>query len=186
MKKLMVDMDNVITDGRYLDYINEFLNTDYKLENQTEYYLQDLVGDRVDEFWKEFGNKNVYQDAPLIEGCYKALEELNKKYEVYIVTAYFWGGSNEAISNNIKDKYNYLTEKLPFISPQNFIFTSNKHLIDSDIVIDDRINNLSNGKLKLLFNAWHNRNISNDEIKEKGIVRVYNWNDVLREIENYN
>ena len=34
MKKLMVDMDNCITDALFIERVNEFLNTNYKLEDQ--------------------------------------------------------------------------------------------------------------------------------------------------------
>ena len=39
MKRIMIDMDNVITDGRFLDFINEFLGTNYKLNHCKNYYL---------------------------------------------------------------------------------------------------------------------------------------------------
>ena len=35
----MVDVDNVITDSDFLDLINEFLGTNYKLIDLEKYYL---------------------------------------------------------------------------------------------------------------------------------------------------
>lgn len=51
MKRIMVDMDNVITDSIFLELINEFLGSNYKLEELKGYYLQELVKDRKEEFW---------------------------------------------------------------------------------------------------------------------------------------
>jgi 5'(3')-deoxyribonucleotidase len=59
----------------------------------------------------------------------------------------------------------------------------NKNLIHSDIAIDDRIDNLQNADEKYLMNAWHNRKISEEELKEKGIVRVYTWQDILKQLD---
>ena len=143
MKRLMIDMDNCITDALFMDRINEFLGTNYKLEEQTEFRLQKITGDRIDEFWQFMKDKSFYDDAPLIKGAYKALEILNKKYDLYIITAFIYPNSNPDISsNNLKFKYEYLKKKLPFISPKQYIFIENKNLIHSDIAIDDKITHL--------------------------------------------
>ena len=173
MKRLVVDMDNCITNALFIDRINEFLKTNYVLEEQKEFKLQNLAGNRISDYWKFMKDKSFYDDAPLIDGAYDVLETLNKKYELYIVTAYLYLDSNPDISaNNLKEKYEYLKRKLPFISPKQYIFIDNKNLIESDIAIDDRIENLENSKTKLLFSAWHNKKISSELLNEKGIVRV--------------
>ena len=180
MKKLMVDMDNCITDALFIERVNEFLNTNYKLEDQEDFELQNLTGERKDEFWKYMENKSFYDDAPLIEGVYDALKILNEKYELYIITAFIYKNSSPDISgNNLKFKYEYLKRKLPFISPSQYIFTENKNIIHSDIAIDDKIVNLSNADKKILITAWHNKNIKEEELNEKGIVRVCTWKDIL-------
>jgi len=51
MKTLMIDIDNVITNSIFLDLINEFLDTKYKLTDLQEYYLQTLIKSREEEFW---------------------------------------------------------------------------------------------------------------------------------------
>ena len=136
MKTLMVDMDDVITDGMFLQYINEFMKTDYKLDDISDYYyVQKLIGDRYD-FWDYISNKNFYQDAPLLDGCYEALEKLNKIYDIYIVTAYLWTESRDISGNNLRNNYNYLREMLPFIGPEKYIFASNKRIINFDIRIE--------------------------------------------------
>ena len=88
MKTLMIDMDNVITDSIFLDLINEFLGTNYKLLDLKNYYLQELISDRKEEFWKFVRNKNFYEGASLLDDCFEVLESLNTKYDIYIVTAY--------------------------------------------------------------------------------------------------
>jgi len=51
-------------------------------------------------------------------------------------------------------------------------------MIPFDIKIDDKITNLDNSTTKILFNAWHNKTISEEELKDKNVIRVYNWKDI--------
>lgn len=186
MKILLIDMDNCITDPKILEYINEFSNTNYKLEEQTDFYLQNLIKDKKNEFYYFLSTKNLYEDCPLKEDCYEVLEKLNKIYDIYIVTSYLWKDKTDSSAHNLKNKYNYLREKLPFIDPSKYIFTTNKNIIKGDISIDDKLSNLHTNK-KLLFTAWHNKQIPENELKEKGITRVNTWNDILKELEgDYN
>lgn len=186
MKTLLIDMDNCITDPKILEYINEFSNTNYKLEDQKDFYLQNLIKDKKNEFYDFLSTKNLYEDCPLKDNCYEVLEELNKKYDIYIVTSYLWKDKTDSSAHNLKNKYNYLREKLPFIAPSKYIFTTNKNIIKGDISIDDKISNLHTNK-KLLFTAWHNKQIPENELKEKGITRVNTWIDILKELEgDYN
>ena len=187
MKRLMIDMDNCITDALFMDRINEFLGTNYKLEEQTEFRLQKITGDRIDEFWQFMKDKSFYDDAPLIKGAYKALEILNKKYDLYIITAFIYPNSNPDISsNNLKFKYEYLRKNLPFISPKQYIFIEDKEIIQSDIAIDDRLKHLKSAKTKILFDAWHNRNISDETLKEQGVIRVHTWKEIMKILDNNN
>lgn len=178
MKKIMIDMDNVITDGVFLNYINEYFNQDYKLGDFKEYcYVQGLVGDNND-FWEFVSKKNFYENAPLISNCYEVLKKLNKKYELYIVTAYLWNESKDISGINLMNKYNYLRNMLPFINPDKFIFASNKRIMNFDIRIDDRISNLDGAEIKLLFNAWHNQEYDSEELNKNNIIRVDGWKDI--------
>lgn len=180
MKKetLMVDMDNVITDGLYFEYIGEFLGRDLRKEKVTTYFLQELVGDRKNEFWEWIKDKNFYEGTPLLSGCLEVLEKLNEKYELYIVTAYLWKDEIDASGENLKNKYYYLKEMLPFIKPEQYVFTTNKSIMNFDIRIDDRLNNASGSRVGLLFDAWHNQEYTAEELEKYSVRRVMNWNEV--------
>lgn len=176
MKRLMVDMDDVITFGGFFRSVCKFLGEDIDINTVNTYFLQELLGDRKDEFWKSVEDENFYQDLPLMDGCYEVLEKLNKHFDIYIVTAYLWDGIPDVSGKNLKNKYHYLKENLPFIDPSKYIFTTNKSIIDFDIRIDDRLHNLDGAETKILFDQWHNRNIGEDELV--GVDRVYNWYDI--------
>lgn len=108
MQTLMIDMDNVITDGVFFDYIQEFLGKKISLEEVNTYYLQDLIEEQKEEFWEWVKEKNFYKDAILFKDCYETLKKLNKKYDLYIVTAYLWKDTIDLSGANLKNKYNYL------------------------------------------------------------------------------
>ena len=78
----------------------------------------------------------------------------------------------------MKNKYKFLYEKLDFIEPRNFIFTADKSIVNCDIKIDDKINNIEGAKTKLLFTAWHNKNLTDEELESQNIIRVDNWKEI--------
>lgn len=178
MKRIMVDVDNVITDSIFLDLINEFLKTNYVLNDLKGYYLQELIKDRKKEFWEYVRDRNFYERATLFADCYEVLKQLNAVYDVYIVTAYLWNDTIDISGDNLRNKYYYLREMLPFIEPDKYIFTTNKNLMNFDIKLDDKLENLEGADIKLLFTAWHNRDLRDVDLKNKNVIRVNNWCDI--------
>ena len=178
MKTLMVDMDNVITDGIFLDLINEFLGKNYRLNDLKNYYLQELIEDRKEEFWDYVKDRNFYEGATLFNGCFEVLEKLNEKYDIYIVTAYLWNDCIDLSGKNLCNKYYYLRVMLPFIGPNKYIFTTNKNLMRFDIRIDDKLENVIGTQIGLLFDAWHNRDLDDKYLKENDVIRVNSWDDI--------
>lgn len=186
MKTMMVDMDNVITDGNFTIFLEEFLGKKVDLDSSKIYYKQEIIKGREKEFKQIYQYKNLYENAPLLEGCYEVLKRLNEKYDIYIVTSYIWGKNIINPEENLKNKFQYLKEKLPFINPNKYIFTQNKKLMSFDIRIDDRIAELENGKIKLLFDSWSNNTITEEKLKKENIIRVKNWYEIesiLNEID---
>lgn len=180
MKKLMIDMDDVICTGGFMKIVNKFLNTSYTMEDVKGYYIQDLIPKEKNIEWINFfKNNNFYDYAELIPDAYDVIEELNQKYELYIVTAYVLKDSEEISGLLLKNKFEYLYKKLPFISPNQYIFINNKQLLDSDIIIDDKLSNLKgSAKMKILFPAYHNKNITKEEMEKEGVISVKNWKDI--------
>ncbi len=176
-KRLMIDMDDVITDGTFKNQLEDFIGE--KIDtNKTGYYLQNALGDRKEEFFNK-GPLDMYENAPLKEGAYEAIKKLNEVYEVYIVTNYCIPDAHFQEGNHLKFKMEYLQKHLPFLKTDQILFIDNKELIDFDIRIDDSIRHLTNGEVLLLFDAYTNQNLTNEELKSKNIKRVMNWQEVL-------
>ena len=178
-KRIMVDMDDVITTGGFLHLVNEYLKANYKEDDFESFYMQDVVPDK-DEFFKWFKTYNMYDFCTLTPDVYEVLEELNKNYEIFIGTSYMIRDIIKDTGFLLPQKYEFLINTFPFLNPNNFIFLGNKSVLNCDIKIDDRIDNLDGAKTKILFTAWHNKNISKEELNNNGIKRADNW----KEIEN--
>ena len=73
----------------------------------------------------------------------------------------------------------YIFNRRIYQCPKKFIFLSDKELVDADIRIDDSVDKLKGkAEMKLLFTAYHNKNIADDELKEKKLTRVNSWKEI--------
>lgn len=181
-KKLMIDMDDVICDGGFLYLINKFTNKNYVIDDFANYFMQDVIPiDNKNEWLKFFANNNMYEKAELIGNARDVIQKLNEKYDVFIVTAYIIKDDFSVSGKLLKDKFDWLQINLPFISPYNYVFASNKDIIDCDIKIDDKLSNLTgniNTQTKLLFTAYHNKKLTNEVLNDAQVQRVNSWDEI--------
>lgn len=173
----MVDMDDVICTNGFLYMINKFLGSNYTYDDFSDFYMQDIVPNK-DEFFEWFMNQNMYDYCELMPNCYDVLRELNEEYELYIVTDYVWREISDKSGYIVEQKFNWLRDNLPFIKPQQYVFLVNKSILNMDIRIDDKINNLDGSDVKLLFSSYHNKNYSLDYLKSNGIERMNSWLEI--------
>lgn len=183
MRKIMIDLDDTIVEGGYLQVLNEYKGTNYTYDDTTDYFVESLLKpEEVDDYLEYFyNNVNVYDYTTVKENAIEVIKQLSEKYDVYIVTAYLDKRKPDKSGVVVYNKHMWLINNLPFINPKNFIFTSHKDLVDCEIKIDDKVSNLKgHGKLKLLMDGYHNRKYSDEELKKLGITRVKDWNEVKK------
>ena len=88
-------------------------------------------------------------------------------------------GAERKSAKLFADKYNFLIRELPFLNPEDIIFTNSKNIFKADVQIDDRLPNLQGEvKTKLLFDAYHNRTITDEELQIQGVKRVKSWKEI--------
>lgn len=181
-KKLMIDMDDVICNGGFLYLLNEFTHKNYVANDFQNYYMQDIIPIEKKQEWFNFLNKNnMYEHAEFIGNARKSIKKLNEIYDVFIVTAYIIKDEPSISGKILKDKFDWLQENLPFIAPSNYAFVQNKDIIDCDIKIDDRLLNLTGNvhtTTKLLFSAYHNKKVTDEELNNLNVKRVNNWDEI--------
>lgn len=179
-KSIMIDMDDVITMPTIVEAIEAFSGKKIDLTKLDGYYIQDVLSDEEKkEFFSNFGEMNLYESAIPFAGCVEAIKKLNECYDIYFVTDFVWGEAVDASGVNAKNKYDFFRHFFSFINPKNIIMGGVKTIIHTDIKIDDRMCNLANANEKLLFSAYHNMDLSDEELTNENVTRVNDWNEIL-------
>lgn len=185
-KDLLLDVDEVICFSGYLEAVNDFLNTNYTIDDFDKYYIdaQVVPKEKISEFNEFVSKRNLYNYTSFLPGAIETIKKLNEKYNIYILSACINPFDLDNSGIQFKNKYDFLRKNLPFINPRNFIFTSSKHMLKADIQIDDYIVNFdSDVKLKILFPAYHNKDLDENLLKEKNIIRAgYDWKTGWEEV----
>lgn len=180
-KKILLDLDNVICNPGYLTLLNKFLNTNYKIDDFTTYFFDDIIEDEDEKIKLNYFylQHNLYDEAEMMPNVYEILKKLNDQYDIYICSACISSYLKDKAGKCYMDKYNYLIKTFPFLKPENFIFTNSKNIIKADIQIDDRLSNLRNDiPLKILFTSYHNKEIKEEYLEQLKIIRVDNWKEI--------
>jgi 5'-nucleotidase len=167
MKKLIIDMDGVMS-----DVYNQLARLE-KRDSGTDINMNDLIG--ITEL-EAFPNCKIhvhesgfFRTAPVMDGSQEAVKYLNNKYELYIVSA------GMEFPNGLREKYDWLGEHFPFITWEQIVLCGSKRVISGDIMIDDYAKNLTHfpGE-KLMFTQPHNQLTEYPDFK-----RVNSWQEIL-------
>ena len=168
MKRLIIDMDDVITDatGQFIDY--------YEQEFGVRVERSVLNGKGEGEGFP--GNHDILRQFPYRDNFFRTmranenarevLEKLNRKYELFIVSAAM------EFPQSLGEKLAWLNEHTPFLNWKQFVFCGSKAIVHGHYMIDDLAYNLEkfNGE-KLIFSAPHNLHVNHFQ-------RLNNWREV--------
>lgn len=186
-KKVLLDIDEVVCFSGFLPVLNEFLGTNYQIDDFTQYYLEEevLPKEFIPDFHEFLSYRNLYENPDFLPGALDSLSRLSEYYDFYVCSSCINTEDLENSGRIFKDKFELLIRYLPFLDPRKFVFTSTKNIFKADIQIDDRLQNLDPEiPTKILFPSYHNRNITDEELKEKGIDRAgYEWRTGWEELE---
>lgn len=187
-KDLLLDIDEVFCFPGFLDAINDFLGSNYVIDDFSDYYMDEaaIPKERFNEFNEFLNTRNLYENAQILPYAQEVLKILNEFYNIYPCSSCINPFNIIGSGRLFVDKYNFLITSLPFIKPEHFIFTNAKHLFRAAIQIDDRVSNLDESiETKILFPSYHNKEIQNDELVKKGILRAgYDWRTGWLEVAN--
>jgi 5'-nucleotidase len=167
-KRLLVDMDGVMADvySQFVAYEEREFGYRQPIEN--------MLGKKEHDVFKNLSaylySKGFFRNAPVMEGSIEAIKTLNKKYELFIVSAAM------EFPTSLHEKYEWLEEHFPFISWKQMVFCGLKTVVQGDIMIDDHYKNLDffEGRT-ILFTQPHNFGVG-----EKNHERVHSWEDISR------
>lgn len=169
MLTIAVDMDEVIADAA--KKLKAWYQRDYgKIFTEAELYgknLDDAAAPGHAGVFHQYANTpGFFRDLEMMPGVDSILEQINNSYGLYLVSAAM------EFPNSLKDKFDWIEEKLPFITWKQICLCGSKSIIQTDIMIDDRIRNFRNFKgRKILYSAHHN-------MLETGYERVSDWKEI--------
>lgn len=187
MKTILIDVDDVMCPNHFLPVLNSYLGKNY-----TENDIDDVKFEKVffpdekerNKFYDYYLSVDSYQGLTFYKDAKRVIKKFCKKHRVLILTSACHYERTLEMGRQYTDKWNFLLKELPFFPPENILYSSQKDVFKADLLIDDRVENLTGDyKFKLLYTCFHNKNISDKELKEKGIVRVNNWKEIEKFVD---
>lgn len=173
METLSIDMDEVITDTakKLKDWYTKEFGIIFSEEELKGKDLKEVVApEHFSKFHEYLNLPGFFADLKVMPDAVDVLEKLNKKYELFIVSAAL------EFPNSLKDKFDWISEKLPFINWKQICLCGTKSIVQTDIMIDDRARNFSHFQgRKILYTCHHN-------IFEKDYERVKNWKEIEKKL----
>src|SRR3984893_10313614 len=168
--RIAVDMDEVIADAfsKHLRQYNQRAGTNLTPKLVSEKGLGALIPVGQREAFNAIPHTDgFFADIELIAGSREALLELSRKHEIYITSAAM------EVPSSFADKFQWLERHFPFIPPSRIVFCGDKHIINADVLVDDRSRHFKEFEgTGILFTAPHN-------VAEPAAFRAHNWKDVL-------
>lgn len=182
MKKLtiLIDMDDTLEN--LCDVWIEYLNERYGLhvsKNDVNDWDMTLAFPMLlcREIYEPLFEVNMWNRVKPLPGAVRYVNQLIKDgHKVVIVTA--------SHQNSVGIKLNHVLFKyFPIFTYKDVIITTQKQLINGDILIDDAPHNLEGGNYRgILMSAAHNRNY---DAEGHGFVRAEKWKDIYKIICDY-
>ena len=178
MKKLtvLVDMDDVLVNTleAWVWWLNRAFYSDVFPDDITDWDIsRSYPYAPVELLYEPLKNPEFWETVRPVPGAREGLLKLYKGgYRVSVVTASWY--------DTLQPKMDRALFKwFPELSWRDVVVTHYKQGVRGDVLIDDNIDNLTDGNYaKLLMDAPHNRNKQVDD----DIIRVKNWPEIIRKI----
>jgi 5'-nucleotidase len=139
MERVIIDMDEVIADpmGQMISwYNNEYgLPIDYKLMEAGS-WVKGFPAQHQAMIRERLFKEGFFRNLPVMENSREVLEEMNSRYEIFIVSAAV------EFPNSLKDKVEWLMDNFPFFSWRQIVLCGDKRMVYGDHMIDDHARNL--------------------------------------------
>jgi 5'(3')-deoxyribonucleotidase len=174
--RIFLDMDGVLADllASWLPYLNEITGKNLEDKDVNMWGLEDVYDIPFSKIRKPLHRPGFWEGLPPYPGAADFVETLDGMgHDVYIATTPFpsdvcaWG------------KKMWLEEHMPFLPYSRLILIHDKHLLQGDMLVDDKPENLVAFRgHRVLFNRPWNKTL-NTGIMESWLTRVSTYSDIL-------
>jgi 5'(3')-deoxyribonucleotidase len=177
MFKIAIDFDETLfpTLNKVIEVYNMRHDVGIELSQITTYHLHDSLPPEVaDELLELFVDKNIYDCLQPYKGAVRAVKTLVEQgHEIYIATS--------TDVRNMEWKEELLQKHFPFIPKKNLIRIHNKSLLNVDVIVDDKLDNLkSTFADRICFDQPWNRDEETDWVYS--IYRIHHWGEIINVI----
>lgn len=189
--RIGVDIDEVVVEffREYLILFNEKFNKNLKFDDVTKFEiwaLTDVSKEDALNLVENFYSSGGLSKLCFVEGAKRGLEKISENYEIYFVTSRPENTKQETMnffySHFPEDNY-----KIVFSGGVWGDFKTKKDLCNENeikILIEDRRRyalDCANSEIKVLLldKPW------NQDCEHKNIIRVKDWNEIMKEIEEW-
>ncbi len=153
--RLLIDMDGVLVDlhGPWMSWINQEYGTNYTVQDINQWEISKLPG-LCPKVYNYLRLPGTFSEAPAITWSRYYLQKLySEGHEIIICTAAICG---------FEEKLQWIKKHIPFIKPEDVVFTYKKYLVQGDVLLDDKTQNLEEfathgSGIGIAFTAAHNQ-----------------------------
>ena len=179
MKRIAIDFDETLfpTLEKVIEIYNKRHGTKIELSQITTYNLHDSLPIEIaDELLELFVEKDAYSSLQPYKGAVRAIKTLVEQgHEIYIATS--------TDVKNMEWKEELLQRYFPFIPKGNLIRIYNKALLNVDVLIEDKLENLkSTFADRVCFDQPWNRDSDSDYVYS--ISRIHHWGEIINVIQS--
>ncbi len=179
MLRIAIDFDSTLfpTMERVIELYNKRHSTSLDMSQITMYNLHDnFPADVADELIELFVEKELYSSLQPYKGAIRAVKALAEQgHEIYIATS--------TDVRNMEWKEELLQKHFPFIPKKNLIRIHNKSLLNVDVLVEDKLDNLkSTFADRICFDQLWNRDEEADWVYS--IYRIHYWGEIINIIQN--
>lgn len=168
-QRIAIDMDEVIADSTfaYIARYNAEFNAHLTVEQLNGKKVRDVVPAEHRERVVGYPfTPGFFRHLPVIEDSQAVIQQLAEKYEIFIASAAM------EFPPCFADKFAWLQQHFPFISPINIVFCGDKSIVQADYLIDDSVRHFKHFRGEgIVFTSPFNRH-------DQGYRRVNNWQEV--------
>lgn len=174
MSRIAIDFDQTLfgTLEKVLEIYNKNNNTNIELSQITKYNLYDCLPEAIaNDIIALFVDKSIYNNLMPYKSAVRAVKTLVERgHEVYVATS--------TDVRNMEWKETLLQKYFPFVPKDNLIRIHNKALLNVDIMIEDKLDNLTQTFAdRICFSQPWNQ--SEEKDYAYGIYRMYHWGELL-------
>ncbi len=185
--RILVDVDDVIAEicEPVLNFVNEKLDLKdanrFVYDDIKQYDICIALGhpELTPYFIEQLGKENFCKNLEVIKGSQDTIKELQKNHKIYVVTSPFYYSKFW-----MYERTNWLVDNFGF-STKNIVHTAAKELIQGDILIDDRLDNINSwaSANPLGFGLLWDTPYNQCENLQYHVIRVKSWDDVKRSVK---